>query len=427
MAIIGFLPLLACPDSRTSQPRAGNNFPFTNGLYILRGSKHAFIREQSLALHLHSTTAQHLERLTSYLEQDPSNLQLLSDTASAAFDSQQYDRCEILLARAEQLQPLSATLTNLKGLNALARSQYASATAAFSQLAETYPDDFGVRYNLAYAKTMSGDYEGAANLLDSRTLEAVLQAPALKVRVLHYLGLLDEAAELGEQYGNRPNADNTLYAALATLALDRNQPDIARAYALRAPTEAESLTTLGMLTLQDVNSSPAVELFEQALERNPQSGRAWVGKGLGLLLGGHLKTAAGSLDHGANIMKTHLGTWVAAGWAHLLAGSFDQARADFNTALEIDPNFAETHGSLAVLEIKEGNTEAAQRHATISLRLNSKCLSGALAQSLLQTARGNAQSGQAILDKALNTPLNATGMTIAQAIARQGFKLPDLK
>ncbi len=98
------------------------------------------------------------------------------------------------------------------------------------------------------------------------------------------------------------------------------------------------------------------------------------------------------------------------------------ARARFETALDLDPNFAETHGSLAVLDLLEGNSESARERSEIALRLDRQCYSAALARSLLAAGAGDQETARRIYEKAIDTPVDGSGRTIGQALAKLGMR-----
>ena len=124
------------------------------------------------------------------------------------------------------------------------------------------------------------------------------------------------------------------------------------------------------------------------------------------------------LDRGAEIFGDHLGSWIASGWAYLLAGDALLARARFDRALQIDETFSECHGSLAVLDVLGGKTEEAQRKCAVALRLDRQCFSASFAQILLAAGAGDQERAERILRIALQQPLGSNGQTLAQAITR---------
>jgi tetratricopeptide (TPR) repeat protein len=210
-------------------------------------------------------------------------------------------------------------------------------------------------------------------------------------------------------------------AAVSVLALDIEDPELAARCAAKAPGHPDALATLGTLALGNDQPEEALDMFNRALERNRAVPRAWVGRGLAELLAGRSDRAAADIDRGAEMFGTHLGSWIAAGWAHFISHDLAASRARFETALRLDPNFAESHGSLAVLDLLEGDAEGARRRADIALRLDRQCYSAALAKALLAAGAGDAAGAQRIFDLALNTPVDGNGRTIAQTMARLGM------
>lgn len=358
-----------------------------------------------------------LERLLGYLDHDPQNLSLISDAASAAYEARDLDTALALLSRAEALGPISPALRNLKGLVELSGGRLDEAATTFGEILSERPDDNGAAFNLAWTRSLQGDWPGALDLLDDAVVAAVVDAAALRIRMLHHLGRLDEALELGARYASARPDDAALMGTLAIAAMDNEQPELARAYALRSGDNPEGLATLGALSLNQSRVEEAIELFDRALAVRADSARGLMGKGLSLMVSGDPRAAADYLDRSAEVFGTHIGTWIAAGWAHFVTGDYQGARERFDRALALDDRFAESQGALAVVDLVEGHLDEAKRRAEVALRLDRNCLSAALARSLLAERAGDAKMAERIRSIALNTPLGADGRTIAQAIA----------
>lgn len=357
-----------------------------------------------------------LKRLLGFVARDPGNPALLADAAAAAYDDKAYDTAAELLERHAAVAPLPLTLLNLTGLVALARQRYSDAAAIFARLRADGGDDPAVKFNLAWSEAMKGAHREALDLLDDETIAASPRAPSLKIQMMHHLNLYDEALACGEALARRFPGDEALMGALATLALDAEKSELALHYARRAGSNAEGTAALGILTLGEHDVAGSLDLFEQALAKQPANPRAWVGKGLALLMSNDAAAGATAIDRGAELFGDHLGSWIASGWAHFVTGDYVKARASFERALAIDPNFAESHGGLAVLDVLAGNLDDARRRSEIALRLDRTCLGGALAKSLLLERGGHAQAAQKIRQVALSMPIGANGQTIAQAL-----------
>jgi len=366
-------------------------------------------------------TEMRLNRLLSLLEADPDNIALLSDTAEAALAECRPKIAADLLERHAGIAPLPARELNLAGLAALQDGRHADAAAFFERLLEAGADEPALRFNLAWSRAMMKDFEGALAVLDEATARALPQAAMLHVQLLHDRYEFEEAAKLARVYVELHPDHRGLMAAVSVLALDVEDEELAARCAAKAGDHPDALTTLGTLALGEDRATEALDLFDQALGRNRQVPRAWIGRGLAKLLSGRSDSAPDDLDKGAEMFGDHLGSWIAAGWAHFVNRDLAASRARFETALELDPNFAESHGSLAVLDLLEGRTEEARQRSEVALRLDRQCYSAALARALLAARAGDQGGARRIYELALNTPVDAQGRTIAQALAKMGM------
>lgn len=371
----------------------------------------------------HTPAGEQLDRLLGYLEQDPGNVALLIDAAEAAIDAGEADRALGLLDRAATITMPDARARNLGGLAAMHAGQFDRAATTFADLLDGGADDPALRFNLAWSRARLKDEEGALSVLDQASAEALPQAAALEVQLLHSLGRVDEAFDRGKQYLAIHPEGRALAAAMSVLSIDMGDEALAAQCAARAPGHPDALTTLGTLALGADRATDAVALFDDALARNPEAPRAWVGRGLAYLLSGKADEAPTNIDRGAAMFGDHLGSWIAAGWAYFVNGDLATSRARFAHALELDPTFAESHGSLAVLDLLAGEVDAARERVKIAQRLDRTSFSAALAQALLRAGDGDVATSRAIIQTALHTPIDGN-RTIAQSLARLGMDLP---
>ncbi len=358
-----------------------------------------------------------LARLLGFLDKDPTNASLLADAAQAAFDARDFDLAAALVKRHDVIAP---PLLNLQGLIALGQHRFADAGTIFEGL-RAVGDSPALRFNLAWSKAMTDDWQETLDLLDDdATLAASSRAPGLKIQAMHHLELYDQALASGEAMAKLYPDNHGLMGALATLALDAEKPDLALFYAKRSGDNAEGQTALGMLSLTEQDAARSIALFDQAMQKQPNNPRAWLGKGLAQLASGDTTAGMAAIDRGAELFGDHIGSWVASGWAHFVNKDYAKARASFDRAMAIDPNFAESHGGVAVVDIVDGRLEEARKHCDIALRLDRNCFGGALAKSLLLEQAGDTQAALRIRNIALNTPVGPGGQTIAQTMAGFG-------
>lgn len=360
------------------------------------------------------------ELLKGYLAQDPGNVQLLGDVAIAALQAddsagaqQQVDQ---LFAAAGAPAPLISEV----GRAALSTGHYALAKRIFSQLREEGETSAVTAYNLAYALSGTGEADAALSLVDEDLAAALPEAAALRVQLLHGRGLFDEAMEAARGFLQLFPESGPLQAAAAVLALDVENEPLAAALAGQIPDRPEGLMTLGTLVLGDGRPAEALDLFDRSVALQRFNPRALIGRGLARLGLGEADAAAEDIDQGAEQFGDHIGSWIAAGWAHYVRGDLAGARSRFERAFAIDPAFAETIGSLSVIDFLEGHAEEARRKSTAALRLDRECFSAWLTQSLIEAGKGNDAAARGVLDQALTMPVGKSGRTMVQFLAKMG-------
>ena len=354
------------------------------------------------------------ERLRDFVASDPSNLGLLADAAGAALDESLYPEAAEMVERHAAIAPPPPSLINVLGLCALGEGRHADAARIFVSLLAETPGDAGLRYNLAWANSRLGDHQAALDRLGDDI--ATPQAAALTVRSLHHLERLDEALALGDAWEGR-EGDADLWGALASAALDAEDSARAARWADRAQGSAEGLAAQGMLAMAEARTDEARDLFQRAVTLRSDSARGLLGLGSVLLGDGLPREAAARFDEAGGVFGDHLGTWIAAAWAWLIAGDAIAARKRFEHVLGLDDTFSEAHGGLAVIAAMAGQVEEARRGADIALRLDRQSLGGALARSLLLDQAGDPSTAARIRESALNAPIGPEGRSVAQMLA----------
>ncbi len=384
-----------------------------------------------------------LERLASYLEQDPKNQLLLIDTVNAALQANQPARALELIdgyqAKNGESGPsdlngstdLSGPIHNLAGLAALQSSDYQRAYDAFEHLYRSNPDSSGLRYNLAFSLSRLEKVDQALGFLDDALTHSLAQAGVLKVQLLHFQGQFEEAMLEAKRLLDIHSDDAALLGVASVLAMDLEDVQFAKLCAQKSLdaykaagsgklANSDALTTIGFLELDGGDHLAAQAMFEDALLSSPHAPRAWIGKGLSQVSIGNYAEAAQNMTKGAQLFGSHLGSWIGAGWAHVLDKNLIAARGIFEHALGLDPNFSESHGSLGVVEFMEGRTDLAKALAARALRLDRESFSGALAMTMILSQSGKQESAAAIFDRAMSTPLDASGRTLLDAVTRLG-------
>lgn len=358
-----------------------------------------------------------LDQLDSFLREDEGNDGLRAELIRVALEAGDLDRAQLVLDERPE-GPSNPQLSNLAGLLALRQDDARDAERHFSEALSHAHDDVGLRYNLAWAKALLGDASAALETLDEASCNALPQAAALQVQMMHTLGQFDDAMAVGQSALQRHGPDRELVSILSTLAVDLHETDMARTLAEQGGDHPDALVTMGFMELSDGLNVKAIDHFDRALANNPNAARAFLGRGSAHLLAGSHEAAIADLERAAEGLKTHLGSWLGAGWAALIAGDRDRARAHFEKAEALDATFAEIHGSLAVLSVFESDLETAEVKAKTARRLDANSPTAALAASMIAAGKGKPEAAEKILDRALNAPIDPNGQTLAQNMAR---------
>ncbi len=362
-----------------------------------------------------------LERLLDYLDQDRDNPVLATDCAGAALAANRIDLARELLAPFLAANRLDAEGLNLAGIAAMRGGDQDTAQRIFAARLDEAPDDQGARFNLAWSQALSNNHLAARETLGDVSDTELPQAAMLDLQLAHHLGEFEDAQAKIPQYLARFPDYQPLHAAVALLALDMDEPELAREAAQLGGDHPDALAALGTFALGDNNHDAARAMFLRSLATRPHNPRANVGLGLVDLATGKSTEALEHLDRGAEQFGDHLGAWLAAGWAHFLAGNADAARERFETALRHDDTFGEAQGSLAAMEAIAGNFEAARHRLEIARRLDREAFSVAFTAMILAAADGDQEKAQRIFEIAAKQPMGPDGSTLAEALAKMAM------
>ncbi len=321
------------------------------------------------------------ERLSGYLAQDPGNTQLLAEIIDLDLALGLLGDAEAHINRGLELAPDNTQLLFQKAGLALRSSAVDEAEQLLRNLFyDRAIDAPGIRYSLAYSLMLKSLYMEAKLLLGpiSGNPETP-EATSLLVRCLHFLGELEEAIALAEKHLiDHPN-DATMMGSLSLLYTDIDDMTKAGEWAKRAleidPDNVDGLLTQGTFDLGQEDTEKAIEGFQRVLAHKPTSGRAWVGLGLSEMLNLDLEAAKGHLAKATEHLPTHIGTWHARAWNHIVTNDIPAAKECFLKAHELDRNFAESHGGLAVIAVLEGRHHDAEQEIKIALKLDPQCYS----------------------------------------------------
>ncbi|MCW8997873.1 MAG: tetratricopeptide repeat protein, partial [Kangiellaceae bacterium] len=298
-----------------------------------------------------------------------------------------------------------------------------------NQLIANNIDNLAIRYNLNWAEYCLGNYERVvANIKQiGNAKQEYLPFLILEARTLHHLGKVEEATFLTRHTLEIQPQMVEAQGLLSMLLLDSEHYSEARelaAAALRVNSaNHESLITLTTLALNEQDA----ELAKSYLSNNPKitlkSGRLLLNLGQAQMLDMEFDQAEQTLTQASEVMGQHIGTWHALAWVKLVLNKIDEAGECFQRAYDLDRNFAESHGGLAVIAIHQNRIEEAEKLTKTSLRLDPLCASGRYAESLLVERRGNHEEATSKLEHLIKSSKTPQGLPILDVVERVTKKL----
>lgn len=372
-----------------------------------------------------AATQERLTRLLGYHAQDPQNTTLLTDIAAMQLALGQFAEAR---RSAQQIIAIDAERPEghaLFGLAAAAEQDNAAAAESLGRALQLGDESPAVLYYHAHTLSMLSRFAEARDSAEraAQFVEQYPFAPALYVRVLHYLGELEAAIAYGESLQAQGIVAPRINGMLSTLYIDiedfEKARDSSRAAIGENADDPDALTTAGLLALGDLDAELAIADFHRVLRAQPQNGRALLGIGLSQLLAGDMVAATETIEQTLRDtnMRGHLGSWQTLAWCQILRRDLDSAERAIREALELDHSFADNHGTLAVIQMLRGEIDAANVSIKRATGLDADNLPGKLAESLVQSSLGNAVQAQNLFDQVLVAATLPDGRTVQQAIA----------
>jgi tetratricopeptide (TPR) repeat protein len=114
-------------------------------------------------------------------------------------------------------------------------------------------------------------------------------------------------------------------------------------------------------------------LLDRAIELDPSNAQAKAALGTSLIIKGRLEEGVVLIEEALRLSPAYKGI---AAWATVLAGAYlmldrlAEASSSISQALRCDPTFYPTHLTAALLALKKGDMEAAERHAREAKRID---------------------------------------------------------
>lgn len=368
-----------------------------------------------------------LAQLLTFYSSDPSNVPLVLDILDARLEAGDFEDGLAFADGLDGALRMSPAVRLRVARLALSISDVDLAIAELSALlaSNDVPQEAlpAVRHDLAFALFSAGRLAEAETALAPLVMYSadMPDIGVLHARLLYQRGDLQAAslvlAVVTDSHPGR--ADAWGLAALVQLDMGASQDAavaLAKALAVR-PDEPLALLARGGIALQASDAKLALSSFQAVVDAEPANGRARGGLGEALLLAGQTSLARDALAEAGVLQSGHLGTWHALAWSELLLGDVAAADTAFRTALELDRNFAESHGGLAVIYALQDKRDLAEQALRRARRLDPEGGNALYAESLLLSAEGNDVEADAVIRRALSSRVAGVSLPAGNTVA----------
>lgn len=354
------------------------------------------------------SSVEKLERLLSYLDVDPHNINLLQDALELALEHQHQSTCH-LAERLTLAESLSARGKFLLATWQLQQQHWQQAIEPLQQLLDDGYDHGAVRFNLALAHAFDGQMFQAHNILRPLFNEPQESIPEqttlLYSRACHHTGDVEAAKLALHTLLQKTPTHNEALGLLALLSWDNGDTDSARSFAKKSleynPKNIDARLTLADLQLKAMDLPAAKTAFEQILQDNPSSGRAWRGFGLTALLQRDAVTAEAALIRSLETMSADVAGYQALAWAQALQQKSRQALESIDNAITLDPADDENHAVKACLLILNNQLHDADSTLSALDNADSDSVSVQCAKSLRYASQQQGKTSATLLETLL--------------------------
>ena len=369
------------------------------------------------------------KKMEQFLEQDPENVNLFCECFELFLQLGDFDKAAKLVEKTLQILPEESSVVFCQSKLYLAQGAFDKALESTLNLIEKGVMNPGVLYNQVWSQLNLAMYESVVENIESH-LEFTQQYPPLllvKVRALHHLQQFQLAIEAVESYIELDLTNDEAFGLNAILHLDIAEYESAKLQANKAlainPYNHDALTTLSSLALNHQEPDEVLKLLSIKPELTSKSGRMMLNLGQAFMLKMEFDKAESALKDAASLMSSHIGTWHALAWVEIVLGKIDDAKRCFERAMELDRNFSESHGGLAVIAIFQNELTLAEKLTKTSLKLDPLCTSGRYAESLLLEKHGNAELAKSKVTELITQAKGVDGEPITQLIEKAGKRL----
>jgi tetratricopeptide (TPR) repeat protein len=349
---------------------------------------------------------QSIQRYESYIASDAGNAMLRLSLGDLYHQAGRFDDAISCYKHCLLQDPNYAQAHSRLAAVLISQHQFAQAEESLRALVDSGEQDAALLHNLGLSLYFQQRWEEARKcFVDARDrgLE-VASNFAYLARTLHHLGMMTEALDACRRWVELAQ-DNESKSYLALLYMDDGDVQAGGKLALEVlaqnPQDVDANIVAGSASTERQEIRAARAHFQTALERDKESGRAWLGLGLVHLYEQEHTKAIDALENAQRIYPTNSGIIVTLGWAKIAAKDPAGAEQVFEQALRVDHNFAESHGGLATALAFQQKTERAREEIKLARRLNPVGFGAEFAHTVILATQGKQHSATVVLERLL--------------------------
>ncbi|CZF82677.1 tetratricopeptide repeat protein [Grimontia celer] len=364
-----------------------------------------------------------VERLREYLALDPENSILACQLVELLAKEGDVKGAMAAVDTALSYHSDDAHLLSWKGHLSIATKAYEDAVSAYNTLFYLGYEQSGLKINCALANYQMKAFSDATALLEQvDESELGVQHGLMKARCLAHAEQIPEAIAVTEKLLANSDVETRteLQGALGLFYLDDAQYEQAEKYQRIAlehdPNQFEALITQGSLALYRLDMIKAKKIVDRLIGQLPTNGRVLAMKALIHMYKQELPAAISTYELACKEMPDHIGSRVNLAWCFFAMGDLDTAEKNFNQAVEIEHNFAECHGGLAVVKAYREDWNASKQLAKKALKLDSQCASALFARSLYLKVKGMDEQAEAIMNGVMSFQSELAAQNLSDTI-----------
>lgn len=349
-----------------------------------------------------------IARFESYLQVDPVNAPLWLELSELYHRSGRFEEaigcCEKALVATPDCAPARSSLASVL----ISLHRFSEAEVLLRKLVESDRAP-ALLHNLGLTLYFQQRWSEAQECFQAAEIGGLHAAANLRylAQSLHHQGEIEQAIAACKGWVKLSN-DSQSKGFLAVLEMDNGNMAAASQLAHEAlsqdPANTNAEIVVGTAAIENQEIAEALHHFDHVVRREPENGRGWLGLGLAHLHEQRHDQAIANLQTATDLMPASAGTVVALGWAKLIRQDIEGAEQVFRHAVEVDRNFSESHGGLAVALVMRGRKNEAKEEARIATRLDAHSFGAAYARALLLKMGGRGEVATEMIARILEQP-----------------------